>query len=74
VLHLEDVSPEDLHDLIARVYGSPEALATAIGGPDYDAEDHLLLLCQRSCQPPPHGSVDAPHSLSHPLRLEQFRS
>jgi hypothetical protein len=47
VLHLEDVSPEDLRDLIAGVYGSPEALATAIGGPDHDAGGELLLLCQR---------------------------
>lgn len=47
VLHLEDVSPEDLRDLVARVYGSPEALATAVGGPDHDAGDELLLRCQQ---------------------------
>ena len=47
VLDLDDVSAEDLRDLVADVYGSPEQLATAIGGPDRHAEDELLLRCQR---------------------------
>lgn len=46
LLHLEGVSPEDLRDLVARVYGSPKVLATAIGGADHDAGDELLLRCQ----------------------------
>jgi len=46
VLHLEDVSPEELRDLIAGVYGSPEALPPR-GGPDHDASDELFLRCQR---------------------------
>lgn len=47
VLHLDDVSAEDLRDLVADVYGSREQLATAIGGPDQDAEEELLLRCRR---------------------------
>lgn len=47
LLHLENVSAEDLRNLIAAVYGSPEALAAAIGGPDHDAAAELLLRCQR---------------------------
>lgn len=46
-LHLEDVLLEDLRDVVAEVYGSSEALATAIRGPDHDAGDELLVLCQR---------------------------
>jgi hypothetical protein len=47
VLQLQDASPEGLRDVVTEVYGSPEALATAIGGPDEDASNELLRRCQR---------------------------
>lgn len=50
LLHPEDVSPEDLRDLVAGVYGGPEVLATPIGGADHDAGDELLLRCQRTAR------------------------
>lgn len=47
VLNLEDASAETLRDLVRAVYGNPELLATAIGGPDQDVDAELLLRCER---------------------------